>query len=740
MTLTLTVHRGTRAIGGSCIELVAPGGERLILDAGRPLDASREATGLLPPTLDLTAPATVLFSHAHMDHWGLIDELPAHWPVWAGSRAAALMRLSAGLFGGRLDRPIATWTSRSKPFAVGPFTVTPYLTDHSAPDAYMLLVEAVGARMLYTGDFRAHGRKARLVEAMIAAPPPAIDVLVMEGTNLGQHKPVMTEAALEDRFVDLARATPRHVFVQWSAQNVDRTVTLYRAGKRTGRALVVDLYGADVLQRIATGTRLPRPGPVFPDLKVLITPGGKRLYARQGREAWVDAMATSPFATSRARLKRPAIIMLRDSMLRAWRVAGSASPPVTPMPFPAGAGISTPMIRRPAGRGRRRRAPRPSGCIRRAMPAPPISPASPPPWRRARWCPSTASPGTIRASRCRRSAAWPMAKHWRYRPADRYRCLCAADPRRSVVVQQQSGRTRRMTDHPASGAQPVIAPPATVGVHRPSPALEPYVTFYYFVTTTRPITDFLYPEWGNVRLSLDGEWQVAVDGCYDRVPGPSLLFGPTDRRSLVTASPGRMIGFGLTPIGWHRLIGGDCARMANAVRPLGDALGIGVESLRAGMIADGDDEAASVRRWETILHGLLASRPPGHPRVLAVDRALRGTPDDVRAFARAMALSERSLHRLCLDTFGFAPKRLLRRQRFLRTLGRVRAAVGAPVTPSLGEDYYDLPQFYRDFRDFMGMSARDYFAAPRDLMGPAAAAQQRAGVTLSFALAPPPAA
>lgn len=280
MTVTLTVHRGTRAIGGSCIELTAPGGERLILDAGRPLDAPRDAAGLLPATLDRSAPATVLFSHAHMDHWGLIDELPAHWPLWAGQKSVELMRISHALFGGRLDHAISTWTSRSKAFAIGPFTITPYLTDHSAPDAYMLLVEVAGRRVLYTGDFRAHGRKAKLVEAMIAKPPADIDVLVMEGTNLGQSKPVVGEAELEAQFVTLARTTKRHLFVYWSAQKLDRTTTLLRAARRTGRDLVVDLYGADVLQRIAPGTRLPRPGPAFPELKVLVTPGGKRLYAR----------------------------------------------------------------------------------------------------------------------------------------------------------------------------------------------------------------------------------------------------------------------------------------------------------------------------------------------------------------------------------------------------------------------------------------------------------------------------
>lgn len=322
MTLTLTVHRGTAQIGGSCIEVTAPNGERLILDAGRPLDAPRDAAGLLPATLDRERPATVLFSHAHQDHWGLIDELPAHWSMRAGGRTAELMRLTAALFGGKLDRSIATWTSRGKPFAIGPFTVTPILADHSAPDAYMLLVEAAGCRLLYTGDFRAHGRKAGLVEATIAAPPPAIDVLVMEGTNLGQSKPAITEAELEAQFVALARATPRHLFVYWSAQNLDRTATLFRAARRTGRDLVIDLYAADVLQRIAPGTRLPRPGPRFRELKVLILASGKRLLARQGRADWADAMAQSPAAIARRSVKRPSIIMLRDSMLREMAAGG----------------------------------------------------------------------------------------------------------------------------------------------------------------------------------------------------------------------------------------------------------------------------------------------------------------------------------------------------------------------------------------------------------------------------------
>ncbi len=60
--------------------------------------------------------------------------------------------------------------------------------------------------------------KARLVEATMASPPARIDVLVVEGTNLGTDKPVMSEVELENAFVALARETPRHVFVQWPAR------------------------------------------------------------------------------------------------------------------------------------------------------------------------------------------------------------------------------------------------------------------------------------------------------------------------------------------------------------------------------------------------------------------------------------------------------------------------------------------------------------------------------------------
>jgi ribonuclease J len=66
-----------------------------------------------------------------------------------------------------------------------------------------------------------------------------------------------------------------------SAQNLDRLVTAYRAARRSGRQLVVDLYGASVAA--ATRSTIPQPG--FEDLGVFV-PRRQRVLVKQRREFW----------------------------------------------------------------------------------------------------------------------------------------------------------------------------------------------------------------------------------------------------------------------------------------------------------------------------------------------------------------------------------------------------------------------------------------------------------------------
>ena len=246
--LRVCIHRGTQEIGGTCIELEAQG-KRLALDVGLPLDAGEDdAERLLPAVPGFREPDDsllgVVISHPHQDHYGLARHVRPEVPVFIGEAANGILKAAAPYVPNGHWFPDARFYRDREPFAIGPFTITPYLVDHSAFDAYALLIEADGRRLYYSGDFRAHGRKAGLVERILRDPPTAVDVLMMEGTTIGRVRTEdgpETEADLEERFVEAFKATGGLHFVWTSSQNIDRIVTVFRAAKRAGRRLLAGL-------------------------------------------------------------------------------------------------------------------------------------------------------------------------------------------------------------------------------------------------------------------------------------------------------------------------------------------------------------------------------------------------------------------------------------------------------------------------------------------------------------------
>ena len=258
--MKIRIHRGTKEIGGTCIEIEAQG-KRIVLDVGLPLDAPDDTGAhedLLPQVPGFREPDAsllgVLISHPHMDHYGLARYIRPEVPVYIGESAHNVMKAASDYVPNGSSFAAPHFIASRKPVEIGPFRVTPYLVDHSAFDAYSLLVEADGKRVFYSGDFRGHGRKKKLFQAMLARPPGDIDVLLMEGTTIGRtgtDEGFATEEDLEREFAQAFKETKGLHFVWTSSQNIDRLVTIFRAAKRTGRVLLIDLYTAVVLE--ATG-------------------------------------------------------------------------------------------------------------------------------------------------------------------------------------------------------------------------------------------------------------------------------------------------------------------------------------------------------------------------------------------------------------------------------------------------------------------------------------------------------
>lgn len=265
LAMRFCIHRGTQEIGGTCVEIESQG-KRLVLDVGLPLDDVAAATMELHPVPGFDKPDPsllgVLISHPHADHYGLADRLPPETPFLIGRGAQAILEAADLFTPAGLKLKNTTHLQDRKPITLGPFTITPYLVDHSAYDSYAVLVEADGKRLFYSGDFRAHGRKASLVEKLIADPPRDVDVLLMEGTTLGRPDTgagYPTEDDLVPKMVDLINQTEGLTLVWASGQNIDRLVTMYKACRKAKRQLILDVYTAHVLMA-TDNPRLPQPG------------------------------------------------------------------------------------------------------------------------------------------------------------------------------------------------------------------------------------------------------------------------------------------------------------------------------------------------------------------------------------------------------------------------------------------------------------------------------------------------
>ena len=328
--MKVCIHRGAREIGGNCVEVEAQG-VRIVLDVGRPLDAVLDEEVPLPPVAGLSAGddrslAGVIISHSHQDHWGLARQIAPDVPLFMGAAAHRILQEAAFFSPAGADMNPAGFLLDRQPFQLGPFRITPYLVDHSAFDAYALLVEADGRRLFYTGDYRGHGRKSALFARLVRNPPQDIDVVLTEGTLLdAQGAATRTpndERSVEQTCVRLFKATPGMALVVYSAQNIDRLVTLYRAALRADRNFVMDLYTA-TLARATNQASIPRPGPDWPRVKVFV-PHRQRLAVKNAAEfervQWVRQSRLYP--EDLAQQKERLVMTFRGSMARDLEAAG----------------------------------------------------------------------------------------------------------------------------------------------------------------------------------------------------------------------------------------------------------------------------------------------------------------------------------------------------------------------------------------------------------------------------------
>ncbi len=265
----------------------------------------------------------------------------------------------------------------------------------------------------------------------------------------------------------------------------------------------------------------------------------------------------------------------------------------------------------------------------------------------------------------------------------------------------------------------------------PSAELSAYITTYYLLevdcSAGEEIEDFLHPEWCNLRLVDQGHLRAAIGEDPLKPIKGIVATGPTSLTTRFCVSQGRYWGIGLLPAGWARFVDAPAGHYADSSAVVGEDPAFGALVALADIFDPAGDIVKEAAAIDEHMLSLLARPSHDEERILAVHRALMDhNIESVAEFAAQLAMSTRSLERLAKQAFGFPPKLLLRRQRFLRCLARFMLDPSLKWLNTMDWQYHDQAHFTRDFRRFMTMAPSQYAKLDHPVLKAAAFARMQA--------------
>ena len=197
-----------------------------------------------------------------------------------------------------------------------------------------------------------------------------------------------------------------------------------------------------------------------------------------------------------------------------------------------------------------------------------------------------------------------------------------------------------------------------------------------------------------------------------------LLVGPQSRPNPSISQNGYILLRALSPADWHGWLQIDASSHADRVGLLPDMLANSAhEVMRFAQRADSpqhaDSKSLAALQIEVWLEESInrAGQGDDHRLITLIDRAIRD-PEVMTAqdLCLRTGLNHPRQARICKQTFGFTPKLLLCRERFLRSFISICALPRGAWAEAIDPAYVDQSHFIRDAHRFLGMCPSDYLA------------------------------
>jgi AraC-like DNA-binding protein len=259
---------------------------------------------------------------------------------------------------------------------------------------------------------------------------------------------------------------------------------------------------------------------------------------------------------------------------------------------------------------------------------------------------------------------------------------------------------------------------------QPDVRLAPYVKSYYriagYLAPGQSFQDHLVPSMAQLRFELSGHWSYRWGaGSWTNFPKAALI-GPTSEPLAVeTRGPFLLFGVDLTPRGMALAWDQSAADIADRCVELNMmAGGLFLQMFGQLSIAGDDTDRVAVAN-ESLLQRLEQIRLSRQDLFDAIESYVDTDATDsitVAGIACALDVSERQLERWTAKLYGFRPKLMLRRARFMRVLHAILSDPGAHWQDVAGASYFDQSHFCRDFKLFCGLTPGKFFQRHRALV------------------------
>ncbi len=253
----------------------------------------------------------------------------------------------------------------------------------------------------------------------------------------------------------------------------------------------------------------------------------------------------------------------------------------------------------------------------------------------------------------------------------------------------------------------------SIAFFKPCDELAQFVSGYHVFVSSSPNNklqnDIFFPGWANIRfISDDADIEIAYkDQEYKKIYKANL-FGPSSQLAKSKASRGIMIGAGLTPYGYASLFSKKASQYTNGVHNLSQIWKEDLEFFRLDLYENLNHEIIKNKLDKLLLRRLKPNIK--HREIIQkfMDLLIKDFDIDIDEAAKKLNLETYQFRRFASRYFGFAPKILLRRNRFFNSIIAIFLAQNEKSAELIAPSYFDYSHFVRDCHEFFGMSPQEF--------------------------------